>query len=414
MALMPVEQALATLLADVEPVSETEQVPVHEALDRVAAEDVIAPMDVPPLANSAMDGVALNSQGLVQGAALAVTQRIAAGQVGKRLSPGEAARIFTGAPLPEGADAVVMQEQCEWLDGPGHGRVRLQHLPRPGEHIRPAGQDIARGQCLVRRGQRLRPADLGLLASVGIAELSVYRPLRVVVLSTGNELVEPGGSLAPGQIYNSNRPVLLALLQRLGCKAIDGGRVPDTAAATMKALTDAAAMGADCVLSTGGVSAGEEDHVRTMLERGGTLTLWQLAIKPGKPLAYGRIASARAGRGVPLFGLPGNPASAFVTFCLLARPYLLALQGQRSSSGEPWPVRAAFTWPRPGRRQEYLRVRLQRGQDNVLEAALYPNQSSGVLASVAWCNALAIVPPGETVTPGQQVQVWPLGELNAD
>lgn len=409
MSLVPVGEALARLLADARPVDGVEVQPLAAAAGRVAAEDLTAAMAVPPFANSAMDGYAVDSRGLAAGSVLPVQDRVAAGQVGSPLQPGAAARIFTGAPLPPGADAVVMQEHC--LLEPGvPPRIRLQQAPQPGQHVRPAGQDLAEGQLLVRRGQRLSAAHLGLLASVGRAEVAVQRRVRVALLSTGNELREPGQPLAEGMIYNSNRPVLGALLQRLGCEVIDGGHVPDAPEATEQALT-AAAVEADCILTSGGVSVGEGDQVRRALERLGELLLWQLAIKPGKPLAYGRLPVAGRRQTVPVLGLPGNPASAFVTFGLLARPYLLALQGRHQPEPRAWVARAAFDWPRPGRRQEYLRVRLQAGAEGELEAELYPNQSSGVLASVAWSNALAVVAPGTTVSRGQQIPVLPLSEL---
>lgn len=402
MALTPVADALATILADARPLKDVERAGLSEALGRWVAEDITATIDVPPLANSAMDGYALNSAGLQPGSRLPVTQRIAAGSVGETLQAGSAARIFTGAPLPPGADCVVMQEDCERQDD----WIELKTAPEAGDHVRPAGQDIHDGQRIIQRGQSLGPAQLGLLAAIGLAEVPVYRRCRVALLSTGDELAEPGTALRQGHIYNSNRPLLFALLTRLGCEVLDGGRVADTAEETSAALQWAAEQ-ADCVITTGGVSAGEEDHVRAVLEREGELQLWQLAMKPGKPLAYGRM------RGTPLLGLPGNPASAFVTFCVMARPYLLRMMGAAEVGPEVWAARAAFDWPRPGRRQEYLRVRLQADGDAGLVAELYPNQSSGVLASVAWCNALAIIPPETVLKKGEALKVLPLAELGA-
>ncbi len=395
---MPVEQALAQQLADA-PELPVESVALETALGRVLRQPVVSTLDVPPADNSAMDGYALRAADAAEGTVMPISQRIAAGSVGAPLAAGTAARIFTGAELPPGADSVVMQEDCREQDG----QVQINTTVRAGQHVRPRGQDIAVGATLLAAGHRLAAADLGLLASVGVTELNVSRRLTVALLSTGDELVEPGQPLAPGQIYNSNRPMLRALLEGMGCAVIDGGIVEDTAEATAAALREAAAS-ADVVISTGGVSAGEEDHVKNQVEKLGELKLWKLAIKPGKPLAYGRV------QGKPFFGLPGNPASSFVTFCLLARPYLLKLQGCSELMPQPWQLRADFNWPKPGRRQEYLRARISHagGEPRV---SLYGNQSSGVLASVSWANALVVLPPGETVAAGDKVDVLLMSDL---
>ena len=394
MALTPPAAALAQILdATSAGVAATETVPLTAALGRYIATDIDSPIDVPPWANSAMDGYALRVADLAEGRALPVVQRIAAGQAGAPLLPGTAARIFTGAPLPAGADAVAMQEDCQLLDGAVQVAVPL----RAGANTRPRGDDIRLGARLAARGDRLDAVQLALLASVGIEQLPLYRPLRVTILSSGDELVEPGQPLAPGQIYNSNRVLLSGLLRQAGFDVVDGGIVPDTAAATEAALRRAAE-GADCVISSGGVSAGEEDHVRATLQRIGELQLWKLAIKPGKPLAFGRLGA------IPFFGLPGNPASAFVTFLLLARPFLLKRQGASLLSLPRLRLPAAFDWPRAGTRQEYLRARLQ-PTDSGLAVAIYPNQSSGVLTSAAWADALVEIAPGATVVAGEMVEV---------
>ncbi|MEH6635544.1 MAG: gephyrin-like molybdotransferase Glp [Halioglobus sp.] len=397
-ALLPVAEALVQVLARAEPILDVIELTLLDALGHVLADDIISPIAVPGDDNSAMDGYALRAADAAQ--PIPVSQRIPAGSLGVPLEPGTAARIFTGAPIPTDADAVVMQENCSEVAGV----VSIEGDVRPGQNIRPRGQDIAEGETILARGRTLRPQDIGLLASIGCATVNVLRPLRVAVLSTGDELVEPGsGALKGGQLYNSNRYTLAGLLRGLNIEFIDGGIIADDPEITARALQHAAAS-ADCVITSGGVSVGEEDHVKAQVERLGELALWKLAIKPGKPLAFGRIGDT------PFIGLPGNPTSVFVTFCLIARPFLLKLQGAVEPEPPRLQAKAAFTVERPGSRQEYLRVTLENTPEG-LTARKFDNQSSGVLSSVSHSNALAVIPSGSTVTEGQKVAVMLLDLL---
>ena len=393
---MPLEEALERLLALAEaaPITTTERVALGAAEGRVLACDLLAGLDLPPWPNSAMDGYALRLADW-QGEPLAVTQRIFAGHAPEPLQPGTCARIFTGAPLPEGADCVEMQENAEVLED---GRVRFVEPLALGQNVRPKGQETRVGELVIAAGTRLGPIQLGLAATLGFAELEVVRRPRVAVLSTGDELVEPGLSLGPGQIYNSNRRLLVSWLQRLGCEVLDAGILPDDLERTRRCLGGLGDV--DLILSTGGVSVGEADYLGLALREAGELALWKLAIKPGKPLTFGHY------QGVPVIGLPGNPASTLVTFGLLARPYLLRRQGVSKVAPLCFSVPAGFDWPRPGNRREYLRARIEDGQ-----ARIYKNQSSGVLRSAAWADGVVEVREGTTPRQGELVTFIPFSEL---
>ena len=396
--LLAVDEALARVLTAAVPPGEMVELPLLEALGHVLSHTITSPVDVPMADNSAMDGYALRAT--EAGQALPVSQRIPAGAVGGPLAAGTAARIFTGAAVPPGADAVVMQENCVEEDG----AVWISGPVAVGQHIRRRGQDLRAGEPVLRKGRVLRPQDLGLLASVGCATVRVYRPLRIAVLSTGDELIEPGAAApSSGEQYNSNRYMLAGLLRRLNMDVLDGGIVPDDPESTGRALLDTAAR-ADCVITTGGVSVGEEDHVKAQVQRYGRLDLWKLAIKPGKPLAFGSIGET------PFIGLPGNPASVFVTFCLIARPFLLCLQGADEPAPPRLRARAGFTVDKPGNRQDYLRVTVEVTSAGLV-ATRYPNQSSGVLSSVCRSNALALIPVGATVAEGDELDVLLLDML---
>lgn len=403
-ALLSVEQALELLIERALPVGEIERVDVTQALHRVVAEDILSAVDVPATDNSAMDGYAVRSGDVSADRAywLPVSQRIAAGSGGEPLSLGTVARIFTGAPLPRGADAVVMQEQCAvHMDG----SVRIAGPVRPGANVRRAGEDVRRGSAVVKKGTRVRAQDMGLAAAVGAGKLPVFRRVHVALLSSGNELAMPGGPLQPGQCFNANHSVLTGLLRGLGCEVVDGGWIPDDPVATRRALK-LAAQESDLVLTSGGVSVGEEDHVRAAVEELGHLDLWRVAVKPGKPLAFGRIGAAA------FVGLPGNPVSAFVTFCLFVRPFILRLQGVAEVTPHSFWVTAAFERRVAEKRREYLRARLTTENGSTC-AVPYPHQGSGVLTSVAWADGLVDIAPGELVERGRAVRFIPFSELLA-
>ena len=395
-ALLPLEEALARLLvlAEAAPIAETETLPAGAAAGRVLAEPLRSGVDLPPWPNSAMDGYALCLADW-QGEPLAVSQQVFAGQAPAPLARGTCARIFTGAPLPAGADTVEMQEN---VTVQADGRVRFREALRVGKNVRPRGQEAVVGETLLDAGTRLGPVELGVAASVGVAELRVRRRPRVALLSTGDELVEPGRPLGAGQIYNSNRALLAAWLERLGCAVEDAGILPDDLALTRARLAELA--GADLILSTGGVSAGEADFLGQLLREEGELALWKLALKPGKPLTCGSYA------GTPLIGLPGNPASTLVAFALLARPYLLRRLGVARVEPLRFAVPAGFAWPKAGTRREFLRARLEEGR-----AVPHANQSSGVLRSAAWADGLVEIREGTTLAEGEAVPFIPLAEL---
>ncbi len=395
--LLSFDEAYEKLLGFVRPVHEVESVDTMLACGRVLAAALYSTISQPAMDNSAMDGYAVRATDVpVIGTRLVVSQRLPAGSVGHALAPGTAARIFTGAPLPAGADTVVMQELCEH-DGE---HVVINTVPTQGEAVRRMGQDIALGEAVLPAGARLTPQALALAASVGAAQLPVYRRLKVAVFSTGNELVMPGEPLPPGGVYNSNRFLLRALLADLGCEVEDFGIVPDRLDLTRDVLRRAAE-GHDLILTSGGVSVGEEDHVKPAVEAEGRLEMWKIAMKPGKPLAYGRV------HGAAFIGLPGNPVSSFVTFLLMVRPFLLASQGCADVAASSMLVRAEFDWPRPDRRREFLRARMN--ADGGVE--LFANQGSAALNSTVWANGLVDIPAGTTVKRGERLRFLPYGGL---
>jgi len=402
------DDALAELLAQALPLGGHESVDTLSAHGRVLAMPVMSTIDVPPADNTSMDGYALRAADVpAAGTELRVAQRIPAGQVGQPLQPGTAARIFTGGQLPEGADAVVMQEQCEALPGDGLGHVRVNTVPAAGQWVRRRAEDVAAGSGVLRAGARLSPQALGLAASVGAGQLAVVQRPRVAVFSTGDELVMPGEPLRPGAIYNSNRFTLRGLAQAAGCSVTDFGIVPDRLDATRTALREAAREH-DLIVTSGGVSVGEEDHLKPAAMAEGHIDHWQIAIKPGKPLAYGRIRRPD-GSAALLVGLPGNPVSSFVTWLLAVSTVLRALQGMPAGLPRALPLRADFDWPRPDRRREFLRVQLN-GEGGL---SLFDNQSSGVLTSAVWADGLVDNPPGQAVRAGDTVRFLPLAELVA-
>lgn len=395
--MLSVASASKKLIAEAQPLvsdrrrAGLESVPVHEALGRVVAADIVAAVDVPPAANSAMDGYAYcAADAAANKYRLALSQRIPAGAAPAPLEPGTVARIFTGGEIPAAADTVAIQENCVDSDG----WVKLDKKAEAGANIRAQGQDIQAGAVIVTAGTRLRAQEMGLLSSVGIAAVEVFKPLKVAIFSTGDELVEPGMPLHQGQIYNSNRATLIGLIEALGMVPVDLGVVPDRLAATQHVLKKAAMRG-DVIISAGGVSVGEEDYVKTAVEKVGAVEFWKVAIKPGKPLAFGHVENT------PFIGLPGNPASVFTTFMMLARPFLLACQGCTAVKTSPLQAPALFA--KAGeKRQVYLRGRLTGGG-----VEIYPNQSSGVLSSACWGDVFVVQKPGQSIEQADLVDVLP-------
>jgi molybdopterin molybdotransferase len=394
--LLSVDEALAQLLAGAAPVPDVEDLPTLEASGRVLARGQRSTMDVPPMDNSAMDGYAVRASEAAAGARLKVGQKIMAGSVGKPLDKATAARIFTGAPIPPGADAVVIQEEAQ-LEGEF---VTLKKQARPGEWVRYVGSDIRKGQEILQAGKRLLPQDTGLAASVGIRTLPVFRKVKMGLFFTGDELVMPGEPLAPGRIYNSNRFTLRGLARAFDCEVNDYGIVPDSLEATREVLRRAAKE-CDLIVTSGGVSVGEADYVKPAVEAEGRLLMWRIAMKPGRPLAFGKIG------GACFIGLPGNPVSSFVTFLIFVRPFLLRTQGLEQVEAKVIAARADFDWPEPDARREFLRVKWnpQGGLD------LYPTQDSAVLASTAWADGLVDNPAGHAIRKGEGVRFLPYSEL---
>lgn len=398
--LISAEQALSHLLDAARPLTATESVDTASAFGRVLAQAYVSPINVPPADNSAMDGYALAATDTKADNCMPMSQRICAGEMGETLVPGSVARIFTGAPIPEGADAVIMQEQTSVQDE----KICFAGPIPSGQNVRKAGEDISVGKQILSPGIRLRAQEMGLAASIGVPAMEVYRKLKVGIFFTGDELTEPGTPLAPGKIYDSNRYTLTGLLTAIGCEIIDLGIVGDTLEHTRDALKDAASK-ADLVITSGGVSVGEEDHVRIALEELGKLSMWRVAMKPGKPLAFGHVDAT------PFMGLPGNPVSVFATFNLFAAPFIKKMQGMAEPVALPVPASAGFDWPKPGKRQEYLRARLAINDQGQTVAEIFPHQGSGVLTSTSWANGLVVIPIGATINKGDSVNYLPFSDL---
>ena len=397
------DEALHYLLTQVNPIQEQETVAVADALGRVLAEPVVSQINVPPHDNSMMDGYAIHSFDLEHCDTFEVSQRIPAGSTPTSLKTGTVARIFTGAPIPEGANMVIMQEETESQDDGKKVRITAANT-KPGQNIRVLGEDIGQGHTILKAGHKLKPQDLGLISSIGFATVKVFRPLKIATFTTGDELLEPGQTLQPGKIFNANRYVLSGLVPQLGFKLIDMGRVEDTLDATVQAMKKAAEL-ADVVITTGGVSVGEEDHIKPAIDQLGGLEMWKVKMKPGKPLAYGDI------KGTPFIGLPGNPVSAFATFQLFARPYLMKMQGANELKAKPIWLEADFDWLQAGFRREFARARLvNKQQKSVVE--IFPNQGSGVLTSTVWADGFVVIPEDTQIQKGDTVAFYPFNPVN--
>ena len=397
MSMKTFDEALAYLLEQAKPIGEMETLPLTQLQGRILAEEIISPVNVPPMPVATMDGYAVSAESVTQNSTLPISQRIAAGDQPEALQAGTAARIFTGAPIPQGADAVVMQEETT-LDETHH-QVTVNAPVQAGQNIRATGASIQEGAKVLTVGQKLRPQEVGLMASMGIAQARVYRRLKVATFTTGDELLEPGQAPEPGKIFNANRYLLSGLISELGLEFIDLGQVADTLAATQDALKQAASM-ADVVMTTGGVSVGGEDHVKPAVESLGSLNMWKVKMKPGKPLAYGKVLDK------PFIGLPGNPVSAFATFKLFAQPFLRKMQGEQQVVPQPLFVKADFDWRKPSFRREFARGRLRRqGTETWVE--LFANQDSGVLTSTVWAEGFVVIPEDSTLAKGDIVAFYP-------
>lgn len=396
------DEALHYLLSKVKPTDKTETIQIHSALGRVLAESIYSDVNVPPHDNSMMDGYALHSFDLEHNSVLEVSQRIPAGSDPSSLKAGTAARIFTGAPIPEGANMVVMQEETE-QEGDNHVKITAVST-QPQQNIRKTGEDITKGSVILKKGHKLRPQDLGLITSIGIGEVTVFKPLSIATFTTGDELLEPGEAPQKGKIYNANRYVLAGLVPALGFELIDLGQVEDTLESTVEAMKQAASI-ADVVITTGGVSVGEEDHIKPAIEQLGSLDMWKVKMKPGKPLAYGDI------NGTPFIGLPGNPVSAFATFNLFAHPYLLKMQGANQIKAKPLWLEAGFEWTKPGFRRDFARAKVvNKNQKSYIE--IYPNQGSGVLTSTVWAEGFVVIPEDTTIAKGDMVAFYSFNPIN--
>ncbi|WP_029406553.1 gephyrin-like molybdotransferase Glp [Thiomicrorhabdus sp. Milos-T2] len=396
------DEALHFLITQATPTNQTETISIFDALGRVLAKPIVSPVNVPPHDNSMMDGYALHSFDLEHNTDFEVSQRIPAGTTPQVLKTGTAARIFTGAPIPEGANIVVMQEETEVLSD-DYIKITAKST-KLGQNIRVIGEDIQENATILKPGHKLRPQDLGLITSIGFDKVTVYQPLTIATFTTGDELLEPGEVAQPGKIYNANRYVLAGLVPQLGFKLVDLGRVEDTIEATIEAMKKAASL-ADVVITTGGVSVGEEDHIKPAIEQLGSLDMWKVKMKPGKPIAYGDI------QGTPFIGLPGNPVSAFATFNLFARPYLLKMQGSNVLKAKPIWLEADFEWLKSGFRREFARAKLiNKNQKSVVE--IYPNQGSGVLTSTVWADGFVVIPEETQVHKGDKVAFYPFNPVD--
>ena len=403
-SLMSADDALSFLLNSASVSNKTETISLDNSLGRILASDIHSTINVPGFDNSAMDGytIALDDSQVSQtNLSFDIVDRITAGSTGNDLKKGCAARIFTGAPIPKGANTVVMQEECE-LSEDG-SQISVERAINLNENIRPTGNDILESDVILSSGKQIQPQDISLAASVGVGEIVVFKKIKVGVFFTGDELVEPGNPLSPGKIYNSNRYALVALLNQVGCDVINLGNIEDKLDATCDAL-EALESQCDLIMTTGGVSVGEEDHVKPAVEKLGELNLWKIRMKPGKPLAYGKVKQT------PFIGLPGNPVSSFVTFCIFSLPFIKKMQGNTNYDSKILKVKANFDCKRAKPRREYARVRIDYSSETPL-ANLYPKQGSDVMSSVVWADGLIEIPENTTFEAGTILNYYPLSEL---